>query len=363
MWRILAPLSLVYPTFVGAAAFIASLNPGGLANDLLANIGVDRTPELRGLFGAWLVLVLFTYPYVYLPVAARFAALPRSLEESARLLGERPLRVFGRVVLPQAASAIMAGTLLVFLYTISDFGAVQLMRYDTLTRAIFTTRLSDQAVSFALSLILVAVAVAVIGLERWAASRQPAAVSSGGAAPLVTPLGRWKPVAVGFTVVVIGLALVAPAASLADWGITGLIRQSQDRLQLTIDVGQVASAAWATTRAGVIAGLVAVVVVLPIAYLTTRYRSKVGGVTNAIVVAGFAVPGLVVALSLVFWTLNTPVVDAIYLTFPVLIFAYVIHFGALAMGAARVAVSSVPVRFDDAARILGARPRASIVQG
>ena len=71
LWRVVLPLPLVFPTFIGAAAFIRSLNPGGLAYDVLDTVGINDPPELRGLFGAWLVLTLFTYPYVYLPVAAR----------------------------------------------------------------------------------------------------------------------------------------------------------------------------------------------------------------------------------------------------------------------------------------------------
>ena len=80
LWRVVLPIPLVFPTFIGAAAFIRSLNPGGLANDILVNIGVESTPELKGLFGSWLVLTLFTYPYVYLPVAARLSQLSDSLE-------------------------------------------------------------------------------------------------------------------------------------------------------------------------------------------------------------------------------------------------------------------------------------------
>jgi iron(III) transport system permease protein len=354
MWRIVAPLPLVYPSFVGAAAFISALNPGGLADDLLGGLGLSGTPQLRGLGGAWLVLTLFTYPYVYLPTAARLAGLPPSLEESARLLGDRPLRVFWRVVLPQTWSAIMAGTLLVFLYTISDFGAVQLMRYDTLTRAIFTTRFNDRAVSFALSLILMAVALTVVALERAAARRQPPASLTRGRAALQVQLGWWKGPALAFIGLVICLGLVAPAASLADWAITGLVRQSQGRLDLAIDAQQVASATWSTTQVSVVAALVAMAAVLPLAYLTARYRSRIGGASNAVVVAGFALPGLVVALSLVFWTLNTPGMDALYLTFPLLIFAYVVHFGAQSTRASQVAVATVPSRLEDAARTLGA---------
>jgi predicted amidohydrolase YtcJ len=61
-----------------------------------------------------------------------------------------------------------------------------------------------------------------------------------------------------------------------------------------------------------------------------------------LVVAGFALPGLVIALSLVNWTLRSPILDRLYQTLPLLIFAYVVHFGAQAMRASQVAVDGVP---------------------
>jgi iron(III) transport system permease protein len=47
-WRTVLPLPLVFPTFIGAAAFIRTLNPGGLANGLFNSIGIQQAPELRG---------------------------------------------------------------------------------------------------------------------------------------------------------------------------------------------------------------------------------------------------------------------------------------------------------------------------
>ena len=169
VWRILAPLPLVIPSFVGASALLAALAEGGLLDEL---VGFDQRPDLYGFRGAWLVLTLFTYPYVYLPVAARFAALPPSLEESARLLGRRGPNVFRTVVLPQAAPAIGAGALLVFLYTISDFGAVQLLRYDTLTRVIYANRLVDRTTSQVFALLLGLLAITVVVAERAATRRR-----------------------------------------------------------------------------------------------------------------------------------------------------------------------------------------------
>ena len=144
IWRILAPLPLVFPSFVGATALLAGFATGGLIEELLSPFGIDALPSVRGYRGAWLVLTLFTYPYVYLPVAARLSSLPPSLEESARLLGRSPWSVFRTVVLPQTSPAIWAGALLVFLYAISDFGAVALLGYDTLTEQIYADRLFNQ---------------------------------------------------------------------------------------------------------------------------------------------------------------------------------------------------------------------------
>lgn len=359
LWRVLLPLPLAYPTFVGAAAFIRTLNPGGLANDLLQVVGIDRTPELQGLFGAWLALTLFTYPYVYLPVAARLRSLPGSLEESARLLGDTGFATFRRVVLPQTASAISSGALLVGLYTISDFGAVQLMRYDTLTRAIWTTRLADQATSFALSAILLVLAALVVAAERMGSRRlglrRPARSTT--SRPLTVRLGRWRIAGLALVGTTLGLALVAPAAALADWGISGLVRDATGGRALAIDASDVVGPAWNTVWISIVAAVVAVVAVLPTAALIGRHRSRVGSATGNVITSTFAMPGLLIALAMFFWTLRSDwAATHLRGTVVVLVFAYVVRFGAQALGAAHLAVAAVPDRLHDSARVLGAGP-------
>ncbi|MFQ5425877.1 MAG: ABC transporter permease, partial [Gaiellales bacterium] len=105
----------------------------------------------------------------------------------------------------------------------------------------------------------------------------------------------------------------------------------------------------------VVTGLLAVVVVLPVAYATVRRRSRIGEAAGAMITGGFALPGLVVAPSLVFWALGAPgPIGALYQTTPLLVLAYVINFGALAMRTSQVAVAGVPGQMTDAARLLGA---------
>ncbi|MDP8959747.1 MAG: ABC transporter permease subunit [Actinomycetota bacterium] len=351
LWRALAPLPLVIPSFVAAAALLAAFAPGGLADRLLAALGLrGGLPHVDGFWGAFAVLTLLTYPYVYFPVVGRLMALNPSLEEGARLLGSRSGEVFRRVVLPQAADAIWAGSLLVFLYVVSDFGAVQLLRFDTLTRAIYSARLLDRPTSLALSLILAVVALIVVAAERMVTRRMPTVEVASPRPPVQVRLGGWVTPALLAVVLITGMALLAPVLVLGHWAWRG-----RGGAALLAQLGELAGPAANTLVVSVLTAVLAVVLVLPVAYLAGRAAGRmgrIGALAGAMVVAGFAIPGLVIALAIVFWALRAPV--AVYQTLPLLVLAYLVHFGAHAMEASRVAVAGLPGRMSDAARTLGA---------
>lgn len=351
MWAVLAPLPLVFPSFVGAFALQVSLAPGGLVETWF---GIDGF-RVEGFVGAWAVLTMFTFPYVLLPVGARLLALPASYEESARLLGRSPWAVFRTVVLPQLSGAIRAGTLLVFLYVISDFGAVQLLRYDTLTRVIYENRLLDRDRSLALALVLAVIALVVAGGERRLARRAPAATVVRTRPPVPIDLGRWRWPTALVMAAVVALTLVGPLVSLGFWAWRGVDAAPDGWDYLSTQLGDLAQPAWSTAWVSVVTAVVAVLVVLPVSYLTGRHRSRLTGPANVLVVSGFALPGLVIALSVIaLATAGSDLVFALYRTFPLLVLAYVVHFGAQSMRAAQVALTAVPTRLDDAARMLGA---------
>lgn len=347
-WRVALVLPLVIPSFVGALALVAAFSTGGLLDELL---GIST--RLRGFWASFAVLTLLSYPYVYLPVLARLASLPASLEESARSLGRGPRSTFTSIVLPQTSGAIAGGTLLVCLYVISEFGAVSILRYETLAVRIYASRLFAQSASLAQGLLLAVLALLVIAAERSVGRRrrQTEAVAAGSRGRR-TALGRWMLPSLALVVGVVALALVAPLVALGRWAWRGYFGAQIGGPPL--ELGELAQPTYNTTRAAVIAAVVAVAVVLPIAYLL-RERSRIGGLLSTVVVAGFALPGLVIALALASWVLRTPIVDGLYQSFALLIYAYVIHFGAQALRSADVAVAGVPRRLDDAARSLGAR--------
>lgn len=355
-WRVVAPLPLVFPSFIGAAAFIAGLGPDGLLRNVLEVVGYHPPARFRGLGASVLVLTMFTYPYVYLPVAARLAGLPPQLEETCRLLGDRPWRSFVRVVLPMIRGSIAGGTLIVFLYCLSEFGAVQLLSFDTLTRVVYATRLADRAVSFMAALVLVVLALLAITLER--RLRGPLGHRAGVAVRRNRPnrLGWWRPPALAALAAVIGLALVVPVASLTQWAWRAVANSDDRSAALRHEVGRLGGPAWTTAWLSVTASVVALAAVVPVAILVTRYRSRFSAVVTTSISAGFAVPGLVIALSLTFWSLNVPGFDRLYQTVPLLLMAYVVHFGSLALRSAETAVAAVPRSLDESAVLLGASP-------
>lgn len=352
VWRLLLPLPLVIPSFIGAFALQAALAPGGLVDSLVpwADVGT----RLQGFFGAYFVLTLFTFPYVLLPVVARLRRLPASHEETARLLGASPWDVFTSLVLPQTRSAVWAGSLLVFLYTISDFGAVQLLRYDTFTRVIYSSRLAQREVSLALSLLLALLAIAVVTIERYGVRRLSAAKTATGTRPLTVPLRRWTVPAVAVTGGTVLLALVGPLLTLVYWAGRGVVRDGVGRL--ITELADLLAPSLSTVSVGLAGSAAAVVLILPVAFLTVRYTSAAAGPSNALVVGGFALPGLVIALALVSLTpAGSSPLRAVWEQSPlVLLLAYVIHFGSQALRAGQVAVAGVPSKVADAARTLGA---------
>ena len=350
VWQVLVPLPLVIPSFVGAASMVAAFAPGGLVAEVT---GWDTLPDVSGFGGAFAVLTLLSYPYVYLPVAARLASMPPSPEESARLLGSSPPTVFRHVVLPQLSGSIWAGALLVFLYVLSDFGAVAIMRYDTLTRTIFSARL-DPATWVPQALLLGALALLVTAGERVVGARRLATDAHRAKRALQVSLGRTKAAATALVGGTVLIALLAPVTVLGWWAVRGLVNDEAASRALVADPGELLRPVWNTAWVGLLTAVVAVAVVLPVAQLSVRHRGRISEVPNAMVVAGFALPGLVTALALVFWLIDLPPWLGLYQSLQALMLGYVLHFGAQSLRAAQVAVAGVPARLDDAARMLGA---------
>jgi iron(III) transport system permease protein len=337
-------LPLVIPTYVGAYAILAAFAPGGLVESWL---GV-RPPSPYGFAGAFAALTLFTYPYVLLTCQSALRGIDPAFEEASRSLGRGPLATFLRVTLPQLRPAAAAGGLLVSLYVLSDFGAVSMLRYSTFTRALYTQFRSafDRAPAAVLGLFLVTLTLLVLVVEARVSRDRGGQFRSSTTArrPDTVPLHRWRWPAAAFAGTVVAAGLVVPVTVVLYWLVRGL------RVGEPIDL--VLGAAGRSLLAALLGAVVATVAALPIGIWAARSSSRVARGIERLAYTGYALPGIVVALALVYVGIRaTP---SLYQTLAMLIFAYVVLFLPQAVGAIRTSLMQVPPGVEEASRTLGA---------
>ncbi len=354
MWAVLLALPLGVPSFVGGFVIVSAMGPRGMLWDLLSPLGVERLPSLEGFVGAWLTLTLLSYPYIYIPIRAALTRIDPALEEASRGLGKSRRETFLRVTLPQLRPALSAGGILLSLYVLSEFGAVSMLHYDTLTPLVYIQYTSsfDRGAAAVLALPLLVLAALFVLLDS--TTRGGARYHSGGPnrRTRVQSLGRWRWLAALLCAVPVVLGIGMPIVVITYWLIKGLSQGETTSLLL--------EAVLNSAKVSAAAAILAVAASLPVALLAVRYRGRLSGIVENAAYSGQSVPGITIALSLVFFSANylTPV----YQTLIVLVFAYAVRFLPEALGACQSAMVQINPHTEEAARSLGASPLRAFVR-
>ena len=253
--------------------------------------------------------------------------------------------------MPQLWPALAVGGLLVALFVMSDFGAVSIMRFDSFTSEIYISYKSsfDRAATAGLGAVLVVLMVALLWISARIRNSKALHRLGPGAArpPRPYALGRWKAPSLAFCSAVVGIALVLPVGVLLYWSGKGI---SAGSTSWNI-VGALAGNSMITATGAAIAGGVAALVV---AVLAGRYPSALTRAIERFGHAGYALPGIVVALALVYFA--TRAATPVYQTLALLVFALTVHYLPLGIGPISTALAQVSPRVEEAARGLGRGP-------
>src|SRR5690554_637396 len=352
VWTIALTVPLVIPSYVSALALVSAIGQRGFLQGWLAPLGVERLPSIYGFWGAWLSITLLAYPYVFLSARAGLKGLDPSLEEASRTLGRSASDTFRRVTMPQLAPSIMAGVLLVALYTLSDFGAVAIMQYNVFTRAIYLRLSLDLETAALLSMVLVALSVAILALANRIEQRGSTYYAQRSArAHQRIALGRWQLAAQAFLALIALLSLIAPLGVLSYWLINGL-QHGETLADVIIPLQR-------SIRAASLAALASGVLALPFVLLQVRFPSRISQGLARAAYLGYALPGVVIALAFVFagaralgalrdWFGMTD-----YRSLGLLVAAYVVRFIPQALGPARAGLLQVNPHLEESALTLG----------
>ena len=363
---------LAFPAYVLAYAYTHVLDfPGPVQTALRDLTGWGPRdywfPEIRSLGGAALVLTLTLYPYVYLLARASFQLAGKGAFQVARSLGHGPWGAWTRAAVPMARPAIVAGTLLVAMEVIADYGTVAFFGVQTLATGIYTSwfSLADRGAAAQLALGLLAFALLLAGLERLsrAGARYAGRLRREDAR---IPLSG--PAAAGATALCLAPVLLGAALPALALGAMAL-GSEQDVLSRRY-AGFVGDT--------VMLAAIAAVVTVAAAVAVGTYRRLAPGWLSAAAMAvarlGYAVPGGVVAVGLLVpfaafdnavdafmearFGLDTGllVTGSIWL----LVGAYAVRFLAAALGAYEGGLATVTRNVDAAARVLGAGGWATV---
>jgi molybdate transport system permease protein len=173
--RALVTLPMVLPPVVGGAALLFAFGRRGLFGGPV----YDATGFLLP-FSTWGVIAANTFvamPFLILTVESGLRAADTRYEDAAATLGASRWMIFQRITLPHAAPSIIAGAVLCWARALGEFGATVTFagnlqgRTQTMPLAVFLALESDRDAAIALSLVLIAVSLAVLLplRDRWLA--------------------------------------------------------------------------------------------------------------------------------------------------------------------------------------------------
>jgi len=325
VFAVLAALPLAIPSYVAAYSWVAVI------------------PGFSGFFAAWLLLTVGTAPLVYLSVSAALARFDSATEEVASSLGAGKFAVLRKITWPNIKGATLSGGLLSALYVLSDFGAVSIVRYDTFTRAIYNAyRASfDRNLAATLALILVAVTVLVLVVESRSRGKKPIGTVIANRLNRID-LRVWKLPLVALLTGIASVGLVVPLASLTRWSIVGLPNT---------DWQEVSEALFSSIYLSVSGGMLTALLAVAIALIVVRFKTRLGFVLERSVWLTHATPGIVVALSLVYF--SNQAAPWIYQTLLLVLIAYVALFLPNALSAISIPLSQSPTSLDEVSASLG----------
>ncbi|XAM00239.1 iron ABC transporter permease [Phycisphaeraceae bacterium D3-23] len=331
---------LILPPFVGAIGLRAILGRYGAINSFLKWIGLraESDPGIDFLGGSFhlpfigpvdgtfaavvLMEALHLYPILYLNITAAMANLDPSLEEAALNLGAGRWKRFRQCTLPLILPGIFAGGTIVFIWSFTELGTPLMFEYTNVTPVqVFygLSEIGDNQRPYALVVVMLAVAVALYMLGKWAfGGRAYAMQSKAQHAQAPQKLTGFK--ALGAAVLFLGITALAVMPHLgviftsvsgmsegSDWYRTILpqdftLEHYEGMLTHELAVNSIRN----SLVYAISAMILAIILGLAIAFLTVRLRIKGGWLLDALGMLPLAVPGLVMAFGYVAMSLNWP---------------------------------------------------------
>lgn len=340
-------LPIALPSYVMATTQIEIWSKNGWVHNFLQLFFEMKTfPSFYGLVGSVFVLSLITYPYVYIGLAAMFRRFDYQMIDASRTLGDSSFGTFRKIIFPLVKPTIVAGSLLVSLYVLSDFGAVSLLRFNTFTIAIFNrmyNSISNYGV-LEISLLAILFCFLILFIESKTKNEARHFSNSNLSDIKKIDLGIWKWILFPISLIPLIFGFILPISVLIYWFIIGFGEDTgfRDVIQPTINTIIISS----------VSAFFITLVSIPLLITIRKNIRILSFMIDKVSYIGLSLPGVIVSMSLVFFCINY--FDYIYQTFIVLVLGYFISFLPAALGPIKSSMTQIDPKLEDASFTLGA---------
>jgi iron(III) transport system permease protein len=368
-WMLVIPLAV--PSYIAAYVYADMVSYTGTIGRLLSWIGISGQINIMNMTGAALIFAFTLYPYIYLLTLTSLSRQSSSYLESATLLGANRWKRLFSITIPLARPALVAGSLLVILETLNDYGVVQYFNVRVFSFAIFNAwfSLGDVTSAIRLSAYLMLLVFGVILIERILRGRRQFQMHVKTKLISRRKIHGWKHLGVvSFLWFILAIGFIIPFLQLL-WYLTLTISKS---LNMRIMI-----ATLNTVFNSIITAVIIVIIALFMAnFSRMKARSRASKSWVKLANLGYAIPGAVIAVAVhVFFVdidrLLAPVYSIIIPYGPrlvitmslfTLIFAYVLRFLSIGFNSIESQYDKIGTKFTESAYTLGSSRMDALIR-
>ncbi len=347
--QIFAILPLAVPAYISAYTYAEILEPGGFIT--LKFLFYDGF-SIRNSIAASLIISLSFFPYVYILTRIAIINFSARYIEAAKTLGKNPYQCFFKIGLPMALPGIAAGLALVLMETVNDFGVADFFGLQTLSVGVFhyIAILNDLPLAFLLALIIILVMVLLYFFEQKLRGKRKFNNNT-------YENIQWSKYKLGKFIGIIALILgVLPILFGFILPLIFVIYTFFNNLNF-INFSNYFTSLFNSILLGIIAGIGCAIISVFISFYS-RFTTK-NHITyyKKIINIGYAIPGVVIALGVLFFLFYFDRLTTLSLSTTLLglSLALIIRLIALSNNSLDSGMEKIGKSIDDASRLIGRR--------
>jgi iron(III) transport system permease protein len=346
--------------FIGAYSWILLLGRNGLVTNFLKRIFGITPPDIYGFGGILLVFTLQLFPLIFLYVSGALKNMDSSLLEASENMGCTGIAKFIKVVIPLIMPTLLAGSLLVFMRALADFGTPMLIGegYRTFPVLIFNEFVSeiggDDGFACAIAVVAIIITTVVFLAQKYLSNRNAFSMSS------LKPI---EPKAIrgvkGFVVHLFAYGIVGLAVMPQVYVIytsflktKGMVFQTGYSLASYSDLfSKLGRSVQNTLIIPLTALAIIILLAVLIAYITVRRRNTYTNIIDVISMIPYIVPGIVLGIGLLISFNKRPLL--LSGTMFIMVMALVIRRLPYTIRSSVAILQQIPMSIEEAALSLG----------